>query len=125
MHAKLIFATMSKRPIFMNHTCKMEMEIFASINKRKVKWFFLYFYRKYEAHKVVFSTREANLLGRGYRLYFQKKFFRHFTKKPKLNYVFTFVYDNVKDKFFGSELKQRIRLTKTSKLDNKQARKPH
>ena len=53
--------------------------IFASINK-KIKWFFLYFSRKYETHKAVFSTKETNLLRRGYRLSFQKEIFRHFTK---------------------------------------------
>ena len=99
MHAKLTSATMSKRPIFPNHTCNMEMEIFASISKREIKGFVLYFSRKYEGHKEVFSTKETNLLGRGYRLSFQKKIFRYFTKKPKLNYASNFVYDNEKDKF--------------------------
>ena len=97
---------------------------FVRINKRKIKSFFLYFSRKYEAHKAVFSTKETNLLGRGYRISFQKKIFRHFTKKPKLNYVSTFIYDNAKNKFYGFELKLRIILTKTSKSDSKQANKP-
>ena len=76
MHVKLTSATMSKRPIFLNHTCKMEMEIVISINKIKIKGFFLYFSGKYEAHKAVFSKKETNILGRGYRLSFQKKIFQ-------------------------------------------------
>ena len=100
MHAKLTSATMSKRPIFLNHTCKMEMEIFASINKRKIKGLFFYFSRKYEAHKAVFSTKETNLLGRGYSLSFQKEIFRHFTKKPRSNYVSNSIYDNAKYRIF-------------------------
>ena len=74
--------------------------IFANINKRKIKRFFLYFSRKYEEHKAVFSTKETNLLGRGYRISFQKENFRYFTKKPELNYVSNFVYDNGKDRNF-------------------------
>ena len=96
MHAKLTSATMSKIPIFLNHTCKMEMEIFASISRREIKGFFLYFSIKYEAHKVVFSTKETNLIGRGHRLSLEKEIFRDFIKKPKLNYVFSFIYDNAK-----------------------------
>ena len=46
---------------------------------------------------------------------FKRKFSDTSLKKPKLNYVSTFIYDNAKDKFFGSELQQRIKLTKTSK----------
>ena len=49
---------------------------------------------------------------------FRRKIFRHFTKKPKINYFSTFVYDNEEDNFFLSKLKQRIRLTKTSKQAN-------
>ena len=80
--------------------------ILARINKRKIKRFFLYFSRNYEAHKAVFSTKETNLLGRGYRISFQKEIFRHFTKNPRSNYVSNFVYDNEKeDYFFGSEFK--------------------
>ena len=74
--------------------------IFASINKRKIKQFFLYFSRKYEAHKAVFSTKETNLLRRGYRISFQKEIFRSFTKKPRSNYVSNFVCDNEKDRNF-------------------------
>ena len=107
VHAKLTSATMSKRPIFLNHARNMEMEIFASINKRKIKWFFLYFSRKYEAHKVAFSKKETNLLGRGYGISFQKKNFRDFTKKPKLNYVFSFIYDNAKDFWIWAQTKNQ------------------
>ena len=73
--------------------------IFASINK-KIKWFFLYFSRKYEGHKAVFSTKETNLLERGYMLSLQQEIFRYFTKKPRSNYVSNFVYDNEKDRNF-------------------------
>ena len=61
---------------------------------------FFYFSRKYEAHKALFSTKETNLLRRCYRLSFQKEIFRHFTKKPRSNYVSNFVYDNPKDRNF-------------------------
>ena len=74
--------------------------IFTSINKGKIKRFFFYFSRKYEAHKAVFPTNETNLLGGGYRLSFQKEIFRYFTKKPTSNYVSNFVYDNEKDRNF-------------------------
>ena len=82
------------------HVNKKKQTIFASINKRKTKQLFLYFSRKYEAHKVVFSTKETNLVGRGYRLSFQKEIFRYFTKKPISNYASNFVYDNAKDRNF-------------------------
>ena len=123
MHAKLTSATMSKRPIFLNHTWKMEIEIFASVNKRKIKWFLFNFSRKYEAHNVVFSEKQTNLLGRGYRLSFQKKVFRYFTTNPKLNYVSNFFYDNANDKKIWSDLKKRIRITKICKSDSKQTSK--
>ena len=74
--------------------------ILARINKRKIKRFFLYFSRNYEAHKAVFSTKETIILGRGYRLSFEKEIFKYFTKKPRSNYVSNFVYDNAKDRNF-------------------------
>ena len=74
--------------------------IFTSINKRKIKRLFFYFSRKYEAHKAVFSTKETNFLGRGYRISFQKEIFRYFTRKPRSNYVSNFISDNAKDRNF-------------------------
>ena len=41
---------------------------FCKHKQEKNKMIIFVFSGKYEAHKVVFSTREANLLGRGYRL---------------------------------------------------------
>ena len=62
-----------KKTYFFESLMQMKKKtIFTSINKRKIKRLFLYFSRKYEAHKVVFSTKETNLLRRGYRLSFQK-----------------------------------------------------
>ena len=121
MHAKLASATMSKRPIFLNHTCNMEMEISASISKREIKGLFLYFSRKYEAHKAVFSTKETNLLGRGYRLSFQKEIFRHFTKNQDQTRFSISFMTMQKIIIFGSELKKRIRFTKISETGSKQA----
>ena len=60
----------------------------------------MYFSRKYEEHKAVFSTKETNLLARGYRISFQKEIFRHFPKKPRSNYVSNSVYENAKDRNF-------------------------
>ena len=103
----------------------MEMEIFASISKREIKGFFLYFSRKYEAHKAFFSTKETNLLGRGYRISFQKEIFRHFTKnqdQTKFSIPFMTLQ---KIGIFGSELKKRIIFTKISETDSKQASIPN
>ena len=58
MHAKLTSTTMSKRPIFLNQTCKMEMENFCKHKQEKNKMILFVFFRKYEAHKVVFSKKK-------------------------------------------------------------------
>ena len=50
------FATMSKKTNpFETHMQMKKHTTFASINKRKVRLFLLYFSRKYEAHKAIFS----------------------------------------------------------------------
>ena len=81
-----------KKTYFPESLMQMKKQtIFTSINKRKIKLFFLYFSRKYEAHKAVFSTKETNLLGRGYRISFQKKIFKYLTKKKtKIELCFQF-----------------------------------
>ena len=71
-HIKLNFATMSKRLIFSKHTCKWKRTHNLCKHKQEEsKMSFLYFSRKYEAHKALFS-KETNLLGRDYRFSFQK-----------------------------------------------------
>ena len=103
----------------------MEMKIFTSINKRKIIWFFLYFSRKYEAHKLVFFLKETNLLGRGYSISSQKKIFRDFTKTQKLNYVSTFIYDNEEIKVLDLSSNRESDSQKLANSDSKKTRKPH
>ena len=56
------------------------------------------FFQKYEPHKAVFSNKKLLFQEEAIGFLFTRIFFRYFTKKPKLNYVPTFVYENEEDK---------------------------
>ena len=94
---------------------------FASINKRKVRWFFLYFYRKYEAHKASFS-KEINILGRGRTFSFQQWYFSDTLIKILNQTIFLISLMTMQEvEIFGSELKERITVIKSSKTNSKQS----
>ena len=125
MHAKLTSATMSKRPISLNHICKMEMEIFASINKRKIKWLFLYFYRKYEAHKVVFSKKKLIFQEEVIGFLFKRKFLDTSLKNQNRTMISLSFTTMQKIKILDLSSNRESDSQKPTNLDSKQTRKPH
>ena len=74
----------------------------------------MYFSGKYEAHKAVFKGKRT--LEGGYRFSFQNKNIQTLSQKTRMELFFTLLYKNEEDKCFGTEIKKRIRFTKTSKL---------